>query len=185
VPDPTWTSQYNLAQTPEANGFTRTLYDNPVVNAVTGGSPANRRVEINSDAGSCVFVTSAVPSLDGDTGVTAEVVVASSGSGNAGFEVTFLDRAIGVQVYADRITVADGLNEPASFPTAANTANTTVRLTYQSGTARVYRNGTLLATLTPPFLGMPFQRVLWWGEEGGTQVWRALRYWSGGAMAPG
>lgn len=29
------------------------------------------------------------------------------------------------------------------------------------------------------------ERVLWWGEGGGTQVSNILRYYTGGAVAPG
>src|SRR5574341_700713 len=127
MPDPVWSAQYQMNQAPEANGFTRVLYGAPLVTEVTGGSPAQRRVEIASDAGSAVFVTSSVPSLDDTIGVTAELVARSGAPGNVGFECTFLDRALGVRMYADRIFVdipgdAPGSGINLEIATAGNAA---------------------------------------------------------------
>ena len=184
MPDPAWTNQYSMNQSPEGNGFSRTLYGTPVITEVTGGSPANRRVEINSNNGSVVFITSQVPSLNDDTGATVEMIVDVSGAGNAGFELTFLNRYIGVQIYTNRITIqaGNGLQEAA---TPSNASNVTIRLIYAAGQCSIYRNGSLVGTYAVAVNANSFQRVLWWGEEGGTQIFRALRYWVGGAMAPG
>jgi hypothetical protein len=183
--EPSWSFTYNLASTPEANGFTRTLSGSPAVTTQTTGPAANRRVEINSTNGSCVFLTSSVPSLDPNVGATAEATVSVTGAGDAGFELTFLDRHIGIQVYMDKITVTtpDGLPDH-EFPTVSNATDTVVRLTYSpDGTARVYRNGVLLATLAIPSTPHSFQRVLWWGEGGGVQIVRSLKFFIGGPVA--
>lgn len=193
MPDPVWTQQYNLQQTPEQNGFTRTLSGSPTVTTQTSGPAANRRVEVNSNNGDCVFLTSQVPALDATVGATAESVCSCSGAGNAGFELTFLSRAFLVMVFENRIDVTicrDGAPQPSdeqSIPTASNGSNITLRFTTDgSSNLRVYRNGVLILGPTPlPACVKPFQRVLWWGEAGGTQIFRAFRYYIGGAVEPG
>jgi hypothetical protein len=185
--DPVWTQQYALNQTPEQNGFTRTLYGSPTVNTVTGGTPSSRKVEILSTASdSCVFSTSNVPAINSSVGITAEIIASCTGAGDAGFECTFLDRYVGVQLYSNKITIVISNGQAESvFPTAANTADTTVRFTYSpDGTGRVYRNAVLISAFAIPAETKPFQRVLWWGEGGGTQVFKALRYYLGGPVAP-
>lgn len=185
VADPVWTATYNFGNTPENNGFTRQV-NGGVVTTVTGGTPANRRVEINSTNGEAIFLTSNVPSLNMNVGATVQMTVAVSGTGNAGVELTFLDRAFGIQVYANRITVAilDG-NGAQEVSALANTGDTIIRATVSPDlTLRVYRNNLLISTKTLGPTTQPFQRVLWWGEEGGVQIFRQLAYYIGGAVAP-
>ena len=184
--DPVWTNQYALNQTPEQNGFTRVLYSSPVVNAVTTGTPANRRVEITSSTGDAVFVLSNVPSLDISNGATIETTLSCSGSGDAGFELTFQTTHFGIQVYQNSVTVvvADGLPEH-TIDTSSNSSDTIIRATVSSdNTLRVYRAGVLVDTRSMPLDNHPLPRVLWWGEAGGTQIFRALKYYVGGAVAP-
>lgn len=192
MPDPVWTQQYDMSQTPEANGFTRILQGAPVVTLTTGGNPANRRVEINSNAGDVSFVTSSVPALDDAVGVTAEMVARSGTPGNAGFECLFLSRALGVRMYASSIIVdlpgsVPGSGVQVTIPTADNAAaDVTLRFTYSAGTFRLYRNVVQIGgDLAAPAFVQAFQRVSWWGEEGGTQLVRALRYYIGGPVIPG
>ncbi len=195
MPDPVWTSTYNYSQTPEANGFTRTLYDNPVVNTVTGGAAAQRRVEVNSNNGSAVFLTSNVPSLAEANGCTAEMVVANSGPGDAGFEVTFLNHVFGVRVYTDKVMIDSVTNDPSvtEVAVAASVGDRTLRVTLTpdtpdpttNRTLRVYLNGALIHTSVLNRRDSAFQRFLWWGEEGGTQIFRQMKLYIGGPVAPG
>jgi len=190
--DPNWTAQYNFGQTPEQNGFTRILYGSPTVNLVTTGHTSNRRIEVNSTAGDVVFLLSSTPSLNNKTlGATVEAVVAVSGSGDAGFELTFQTNHFGIQIYSDRITVAinDG-NEPTAVAVGqSNSADTTVRATVTPGEGtdgrlRVYRNGVLVHTVDLIPSDQPMPRVLFWAESGGTQVFRAMKFYVGGPVAP-
>lgn len=187
--DPVWTSQYNTAQTPEGNGFSRTLYNNPTVNIVSSGTPANRRVEIVSNSGACVFETASVPSIDSSIGVTAESLLSCNGTGDAGFELTFLDRFCGINVFANKIILSlpdgsGGVTEQ-TFATAANTGDTLIRFTYSpDGTGRIYRAGALVTAVALPELAKPNQRVLFWGEGGGTQTFKTMKYYLGGPVAP-
>ena len=192
MPDPAWTQQYAFNQTPEANGFTRTLYNSPVVTEVTSGNPANRRVEIDSTNGDAVFTTSAVPSLDSSVGATAELQVAVTGAadGDAGVELTFLDRAVLIMVFPDKISIEVAQDAGAfsqEFATASNGTDTLVRVTFDNTKAlRVYRAGVLLAgPISTTTAVKPFQRVLWWAESGAIATFKIFRYWLGGAMAPG
>jgi hypothetical protein len=192
MPDPSWSFQYNYAQTPEGNGFARELYGNPAITLVTGGSAANRRVTVDSGGGDAVFLTSQVPSLSQTTGATAEMVVAVSGAanGNAGVEMTFLGRAVMLQVHPSKVSVtiaADAEGEQHhEIPTASNAGDTTIRFVYwPDTTCSVYRNGVLLGTFPTYASARPFQRFLWWCEAGATATFRAMRLWVGGAMAPG
>jgi len=182
--DPVWTNQYNLAQTPEQNGFTRNLYGNPTINAITSGTPANRRVELTTDQGGVAFVTSSVPSLNDAVGATAEVLIQTNGSGNAGFELTFLNHIVAVRVYQTKIFIDILDGQTHQYNTADNSGQTRIRFTYANGSMSLYRNAVLIDTLPVPVNVMPFQRVLWWGEEGGLQTWRELKYYIGGAVAP-
>jgi hypothetical protein len=192
MPDPAWTQQYQFNQSPEGNGFTRRLYRTPIVTEVTGGNPANRRVEIDSTNGDAVFITSAVPSLDSSVGATAEMVVNVTGAadGNAGVELSFLDRAVLLMVYPNKIGISaaqeDGQIEQ-EVATASNAPDTEVRMTLDaSKDLRIYRNDALiLGPISTQTKTKPFQRVLWWGESGALVTFRALRYYLGGAVIPG
>ncbi len=192
MPDPAWTQQYNFQQTPEQNGFTRTLSGSPVVTTQTSGPAGGRRVEVTSTNGDCVFLTSQVPSLDSNVGVTMEMVLSCSGAGDAGFELTFLNIAFLIMVFANRIDLTLVQDEvpgqvDLSIPTATNGVDVEIRATVDgSKVLRLYRNDVLISgphQLNPCV--KPFQRVLWWGEGGGTQIFRALRYYLGGAVVPG
>jgi len=193
MPDPVWTASYNFAQTPEGNGFTRTLYNSPVVTLTTSGSPANRKVVVDSTNGDVVFLTSAVPSLDSGVGATAEFQVAVTGAaeGDAGVELTFLDRAVLVQVYPNKIvtSICNDLigNQEQTFATASNGTDTLVRITFDATkNLRVYRAGTLVAgPLSTDNCVKPFQRVLWWAESGAVATFKIFRYYIGGAVVPG
>jgi hypothetical protein len=180
-----WTAQYDTNKSPEANGFGRKVYSTPVVTEVTSGNPSQQRVEINSNNGSVVFLTSSVPSLNDVTGITIELVCRSGTPGNVGLQCTFLQRAVGLRIYADRIFV-DAPGPVAEILTADNSqADISVWLSYADGFLNLYRNGLLIAgPLAVPAGSKPFQEVLWWGEEGGTQTVRALRYSIGGSFAP-
>ena len=192
MPDPAWSFQASFSQLPEANGFTRELYGSPVINAVTTGPQANRRLEVNTDNGGVVFFTTQIPSLSTVSGCTMEFVCSCNGIGNAGIELTFLDRVVTVQVYQNKVQlrmVSDGIPQEVvnEANTAANTSDTTFRVTFDDqNKARVYRNGTIILGPTDvPTCVKPFQRVLWWAEEGGTQIFKQIRFWLGGAMIPG
>lgn len=188
--DPVWTAQYNYSQTPETNGFSRTLYKTPVVTVVTSGPVANRRVEINSASGDVVFITSNVPSLDPSIGATAEAVVSVTGPGDAGFELTFLTRALMLQVYATGVglTVCDDIGGEKHYrvKTAPNNVDTKFRMTLDgSNNVHVYREGSgVIGPVSAEQCEKPFQRVLWWGESSGTQTFKAMKYYIGGAVAP-
>lgn len=192
MPDPTWTLQYNYANTPESNFFTRTLYNIPTINEVRSGS--NRRVEIDSTNGDAVFTSSIVPSLDSDVGATAEFMVNVSGNvnGDAGIELTFLDRAILVQVYPNHVYVGltgDLETLEYTIPTASNNSDLLYRITY-SGSGdniiNVYRGGTLIGgPYNPPVADKTFQRVLWWCEGGAISTWKGMKYYLGGPVVPG
>lgn len=190
--DPVWTNQYNTALGPEQNGiFTQAnVYSvASTINSITSGNPSNRRLEIvGSDVNSgAVWITSQVPTLDPNIGVTIETLVQVSGDNdcNAGYELTFLDRAIGVQVHQNRITIqvqdGQGLH---TFLTADNSGQTRVRLTYANGIASIYRNASLVGTISVPSVTFPSQRVLYWAEGQGTVIYRELKYFVGGAVAP-
>lgn len=201
MPDPTWTDEYNLQSSPEDNGFGRQLVGIPTIVEQTTGSPANRRVEIQSDLGDVIFTTAAVPSLDEAVGASAEVDVEVTGQGDAGFEFTFLDGAALVNVFSDLVNLSipqgdDGTPGTELNFASNNTVPIRIRLTVDpSRNVRLYR--ALIADLvwseltnvsTPPVAPVtakPFQRVLWWGEGGGTQIFRGLRYFTGGPVVPG
>lgn len=193
MPDPSWTAQYLFNQTPEGNGFTRTLYGTPVVTEVTSGPPADRRLEIQSDNGNAVFLTSDVPSLDSSIGATGEIEVAVSGSGDGGFELTLLDTVIAVNIFQTFVEVYSP--NPGGTPTYEtysgqdNSPNTKWRVTIDPlKKARLYRNDleiTPIGGLQAHTAPKPFQRVLFWGEGGGLAVYKGMRYYQGGAVEAG
>lgn len=188
--DPNWSAAYNFANSPEQNGFTRVLYGTPTVNTVTSGQAANRRIELGTTGGDCIFLLSSVPSLSLAQGATAEAVVSCSGAGDAGFELTFQGNNAAVQIYTNKITVTvnDGFGEHVCADGLSNATDTTVRITItqdtQFGTVRVYRNTALVATVPMSPSDQPQPRVLFWGESGGTQIFRQMKYYLGGAVAP-
>ena len=200
MPDPVWTMRYQMNQTPEGNGFTRSFdYTlQAIVTEVTGGSPANRRVELDARAGldcGVVFLTSTVPSLDFTQGATAETIVNVSGdsNGNAGIELTFLSYAVALQVYPGKVKLyapGDGNPDPSvdvTVPTASNNADIKWRITFDTlHQVHIYRDDLLvIGPVVVPIVVKPFQRVLWWAEGGVLTIWRAFRFYVGGAVPAG
>jgi len=141
--DPNWTYVYDLAKTPTANNFTQTFSVNPaLVTIVNTGNPANRRVEINSSSGDAIFITSIIPSLDSVTGATAEFNLAISGPGDGGFELTFLNRAFGINVFQDKVLLDVCGDAQASgvfieVATPSNTVDTLWRVTWDGANIRL------------------------------------------------
>lgn len=199
MPDPTWTDDYNFGNTPESNGFTRTLTGSPVVTEVTSGNPANRRVEINSDNGDAVFLTASVPSLDDLVGATGEFEAQCTGGGDVGFEITMLGTVILVNVFETFVELyCPAGDDPVAQPTISleysgqdNTVTTKWRVTIgpePDQECHLYRDEVELTPVGGINLNdvtKSFQRVLWWGEGGGTQVLRGMRYYQGGPVVPG
>lgn len=193
MPDPNWNKSYNWSLPPENNGFTRVLYREPVVDIITGGNPSTRNVTIVSNSGDCVFITDQVPSFDSNIGVTAEANIYCEGNGDAGFEVTFLDTVISLLVYENHIEFycpRGDNNEPTiyfSVNTDSNINGALYRLIVNgSKQCAIYRNGVEIIPLTLlNNISKPFQRLLWWGEGGGTQKFDVLQYYAGGAVIPG
>lgn len=196
MPDPVWTEEYNMGNSPEANGFTRTLQNSPIITENSIGNPANRNVEINSDNGNAIFLTSVVPSLIIPPGATLEAEGSVSGSGDGGFELTFLDCAILVNVFENLVNYSmpsgvDNQGNPVSFieedvSTASNNTRIIWRVTIDMNRIwNIYRAGVLVAgPISAHFLTKPFQRILWWGEGGGLQTFYSMKYYIGGAVAP-
>lgn len=200
MPDPAWSAEYNMGQTPEQNGFTLDASSNATITLVTSGNPSLRRIEIDTSGGTQgIYRTTQIPALDEDVGVTveADVEMSAAASGSAGFELTFLTYAILADVFESvehpDQTVGPGvnINEPGGFDVIAKTDSfTTARklrmLFHPNKTVELYFDGTQLIGPTAAMTVVkPFQRVMFWGEGGGTQIFRGFRYYTGGAVAPG
>ena len=192
MPNPIWSAEYAFNQAPEANGFTRRESGSPVITEQTSGTPANRRVEINSDNGDAVWATTTVPALDPLVGTTTEFQTRVSGSGDAGVETTFLTFAVLCMVWENMISVSQPRGDngdpggETEIATASNAVDTLVRFNFSPDrTVTVYRNGIEIHSFTANVITKPFQRVLWWGEGGGTQVFNIFRYYNGGSVPPG
>lgn len=194
MPQVPWTFQYNYQHDPEWNRFTRIPYGNPVVNAVTTGQ---RRVEVSCPEykDNIVFLSSDVPALDVALGITAEMMVNVSGpfaDGNAGIEATFLPFAIAMQVRPNEVEFysgGDGTNSVRIIvPTAPNNSDILWRITIDSNRIiNIYRAGILvIGPVVIPSGGQPFpfQRFLWWVENGATATFKQMNYYQGGAVAP-
>lgn len=198
---PAWTAQYNFGNTPEQNGFTRIVSDAATLVLTQSGPTAGRKLTVNCTNAddSVVLVTSTVPSLSESIGATAEAIVAVSGATlgiyppDAGFELDFLNHNIQILVQQTAIVVSLGddalaANQNTTVPTADNSTATTIRLTVDNaGNVRVYRNTVLIfGPVAWPVAVSPFQRVLFWGENGGpsSMVFTEMAYYLGGAVAP-
>jgi len=196
---PPWTAQYNFSNTPEQNGFTRQVNGTAVLTLNQTGTPANRNVNVSCPApsDSVVCLTSTVPSLNEAVGATAEAIVTVSGTSSgpyppdAGFELDFLNHNVQILIQPSAIVISIGddtnsANQNTTIQTASNGTATTVRLTVDAlGNISVYRNTVLIFGPTQwPVSVSPFQRVLFWGENGGTQVFTEMAYYLGGAVAP-
>lgn len=188
MPDPNWTVAYNFGNTPEANGFTRFIHPpEPLVTLVTSGSPANRRIEVDTSAGGDIsFLTSNVPNLNEAIGMTAEATVHVSGPGDVGFEATFLNFPVAINIFVDRVFL-ERLGEPAiEVLTPSNAADIIWRVTYDGTNIRVYRAGALvIGPVAPVLYSKPSQQFQFWVESGAVAIYRALKYYLGGAVVPG
>ena len=186
--DPIWTYQYNFTNLPEAQGFTRrTHVGTPGITFVTTGNPAQRRIEIDSTNGDAVFLTSTVPSLDSTLGATAELTLNVSGNpdGDAGFELTFLDHAFGINIFPSHILIDVPGLDVIDVLTASNAVDIIWRITYVANTLALYRAGVLVAgPIIVPAHNRPFQRFLFWCEGGAICVIRGVKFFVGGAVAP-
>lgn len=189
---PVWTDTYDTALTPEANGYTRLLYGSPAITVVSNGSPGGRHVAIDATNGDAYFLTSTVPTLEAFLGATLEWKVGVVGPGEAGMQLTFLDHATLVDVFADSVTLnacsdVGGGYVSQNVPTASNAAaTTTFRLTFDMDSQiRLYRNGVLtVGPLTAPQCLKDSQSILWWGESGATATFTSVSYYLGGPVAP-
>ena len=185
--DPVWSAQYNFGSTPEQNGFTRFLYHpNPVITPVTSGPGANRRLEVDTSAGGGVsFLTTSVPAFNAALGMTAEITVNVTGPGDAGFEVTFLEFPIGLNIYTDRATLERIGTTPLEAATASNSADIAWRITFDTTNLRVYRAGALVfGPLAPVMYPKPSQQFQFWVEGGSAAIYRGMKYYIAGAVAP-
>lgn len=188
--DPVWSFQYATTQTPEAQGFTRLFNSGvePVITLVTGGSPANRRIEVNmANGGDVSFITSNIPAFNAAVGFTAEAVCNVSGSGDAGFEARFTTLYAALQIYQDRVFLDRGENS-IEVLTAANNADILWRMTFDGTNIRVYRAGVLVIGPVPPRVfaveDRTFQKFQFWAEGGGTVIFKTMKYYIAGAVAP-
>lgn len=202
MPTPSWTFSYNMAQTPEQNGFTRLNQSPPmpVINLVTGGNPANRRIEVttiaaNPDQGiqanDIVFLINNIPNFDVAIGMTAEALLSVSGVGDVGFEARFIGIAISVSIFQDRVRLeAPWLSTVPTYieaPTLPNDVNVLWRTTFDGADARIYRAGVLaLGPVAIPLrvAALPQSNFMFWFENGGTGIIKAMNFFIGGAVVP-
>lgn len=189
--DPVWSFQYDGSKLPEANGFTRVLYNTPGITITTNGPAAGRGVRVDSTAGDVVFLFSNVPSLSLALGATAELTCAVSGSvnGDCGFQVGFANRAIQIQIYPSRIVATNGDQSSlwVEVPTADNGAGTIWRFTIDSGAnIRIYRNGVLVIgpVLVPSIISNQNPDFMWWCESGAICNVTTVKFYLGGPVAP-
>lgn len=180
-PPGSWT-EYNFSNTPDQNGFTEQPDTNAVVNIVSTGPQADRRVEITPNGGNKVFITTDSPNLDPSVGATGEISVAVSAPNEfSGFEIRYLNGVIN-WVCSSEITE---INIPGGFPNPDftgtpiasqvqdvsgqnNTNQIVFRITVDSSRdVMLYRNGVLLfGPLNLPYIQKPSQTFMWWGEGG-------------------
>jgi len=185
MPDPSWTLVYNFKHTPEWNRFTRNLYGSPIV------QENSQNLTLDTNNGDVAFVTSDVPSLDMSLGATLEIEASTTLTGDIGAEFTFLDAAFGFRIYLNKVIVDIVSNNWPPYiwrevATADNSSPTLWRLTIDNTRQlRLYRATVLIVgPESIPVKTCPFQRVLFWGEEGGVQTFTKMAFWLGGAMAP-
>ncbi len=193
MPDPDWTLEYNMAQDPAGNQFTGQFKGSVAVNPVTSGNPANRRLEIDTTGGGgVVYIQDNEPILfDPDVGLTGEVVLSVAG-GNAGFEFTFLDRAILLDVQSNNVEIYSTGSEGSTNFAVDMTIERRIRVTLSNvPEAVVYIDGVQRIGPAPVFttLSKPVKRFLFWGEvfqgTGGLITFRELKNFVGGPVAPG
>lgn len=191
MPDPVWSFQYSLTQTPEQQGFSRVFNSGvePAITLVTGGSPANRRIQVNTDNGGDVsFITSNIPSFNSAVGFTSEALVNVSGAGDAGFEARFVELFCAINIFQDRVYLERG-DDSVEVATPSNAADILWRLTFDGTNVRVYRAGSLvIGPVAPKFfelLDRSFQKFQFWAEGGGTVIFKQMKYYIAGAVVPG
>jgi hypothetical protein len=188
MPDPIWSFTYNVSASPEAQGFTRFIHEPaPTITIQTTGPSANRRVQVNTDAGGDVsFLTSNVPALNSTAGFTAEALMSVNGVGNGGFEATFLDKDVQVLIYQTKAQILLNTGVAGEVITASNASDTLWRATFDGTHIRLYRAGVLvLGPLLPTVYTSPYQRFQFWAEGGGTVIVKAMKYFIAGAVVPG
>src|SRR6266705_5828429 len=177
--DPVWTFTYSMNQTPEGNGFTRVIHaPDPVVTLVTGGAPANRRIEVDTSAGGDIsFLISTVPALDDVVGMTAEALCNVSGPGDVGFESTFLTLDVQLIILEPSATLLLVGQPGITVATASNNADILWRITYGGAldqNIRVYRAGILtIGPQAPVFQTNPFQQFQFFVEGGSVGIFKS------------
>jgi hypothetical protein len=197
--DPTWDDQYDYSKSPEDNGFTRTIYKkdksptgkDPVVTETKTGPSANRKVEVDSTDGNVIFIAENPSGMDEDTGVTVDAMVSVTGVGHAGVELTFRNTAILIDIWESNVQIYCPKGRSTvpwthqDIATASN-AKAIFRITYKkSEGVALYRNGLhLFGPTKTPQIPKPYNRILWWGEDGGTQTFHDLKYYFKGVSAP-
>lgn len=202
MPTPNWSYAYQTSQTPEANGFTRLNQTPPmpVVTLVTGGSPAQRRIEVTTipndpdtgqQANDIVFLINNVPSFDVSRGMTAEAMLNVSGAGDVGFEARFIGVALSVCVFQNRVTLEAPWKPdlPTYFEaaTANNNADLLWRTTFDGANAMIYRAGVAVLGPIPIPLriaALPQANFMFWFEGGGVGIIKQMNFFIGGAVVP-
>jgi len=197
MPDPAWTFEYNMSQSPAQNNFTERLIRSPVVTYQTSGNPANRRIEVDSTNGDAIWLSSTVPSLDLSLGTTMEWLASVNGPvfGDIGVELRFGDRAASVVAYPDAIDwIINGQGpqppDVSPIPTPNNGGDVLWRLLLNPSpnpTMEVYRAGVqVIAPLSVPLSSThPFEQILFFCEGGATGIFRELKIFLAGAVVPG
>lgn len=189
MPDPNWSVQYTTNQTPEQQGFTRKFNSGiePSIVLVTGGNPSLRRIEVNTDNGGDVaFLTTNVPAFNSTVGFTAEMLVSVVGPGDAGFEATFLDMFVGLNIFQNKAVLERLSLGSIEVATPPNNVEVLWRATFDGSMIRIYRAGALvIGPVTPAFSNPPFQQFQFWAEGGGTVVFKTMKYYIAGAVEPG
>lgn len=184
MPDPTWSFEYDFSKTPEQNLLFRTEYSDPALTLFTHGG--NKRLEINSDSGDMIFTTAFQPTFHEP--MTVEILMSVNGAGDGGFEATMAGKAFAIAVTEDDVSVtlpADISPYTNTIPTSSNTTDILWRATYDGSDFRLYRNTSLVeGPESCPNYTYPVQRFLFWGESGGTVVFKKISYSIGTAISP-
>jgi hypothetical protein len=192
--DPIWSDQYDYSKSPEDNNYSRVIYSK-LDPSPTGADPVitekSTEVEIDSNNGSVVFVTENPVGMEKSKGITVDFTVTVTGVGHAGVELTFMDCAILVQIYESRLEIycPQGRSKVPwtnqNIATMAN-SNITYRITYdETNGVSVYRGKTkYFGPALTPKIPKPYNRILWWGEGGGKQVFHSFKYYFDGTVVP-
>lgn len=193
MPTPSWSFTYNMAQTPEANGFTRLIHSpDPIITLVTSGTPANRRIEVNTDGGGdLICLINNVPSFSVANGMTAEALINVAGAGDVGFEARFIGLAISVSIFSGKVRLEIPFSQTTptyvEAATAANNADILWRTTFDGSNARIYRAGVLVlgpVSMIVKVGEMPQANFMFWFEGGGTGIIKSMNFFIGGPVVP-